>query len=63
MNNWRRYVERVDIWVARFSTEAAQRYWGFSNLQKNDANRVVKMLQVCHLGNVGLLQLPACHSF
>lgn len=46
MNNWRRYQEKVDIWVARYSSEASQRYWGFTNFRKPDAEHVVDSLQV-----------------
>ena len=46
MNNWMRYKEKLDVWVVRYSTEAAQRYWGFNNFQKPDADRVVDMLKV-----------------
>ncbi|KAK9843669.1 hypothetical protein WJX81_001900 [Elliptochloris bilobata] len=41
MNNWRRFEERVDVWVIRFSTEASLRYWGLTNLRPEDTARVV----------------------
>ena len=46
MNNWRRFKEKLTIWVIRFSTEARQKYWGLTNLSPADAKRVVGLLQV-----------------
>jgi hypothetical protein len=37
MNNWRRFLERVDVWVIRFSAEASQHYWGLNNLTPAEA--------------------------
>lgn len=41
MNNWRRFEERADVWMIRFSTEATLRYWGITNLKPADAARIV----------------------
>ena len=46
MNNWKRYKERLDVWVVRYSSEAAHRYWGFTNFALHDARHVVDLLQV-----------------
>lgn len=46
MNNWRRFAERVDVWVIRFSTEAKLRYWGITNLSPADAVRVLGLMKV-----------------
>ena len=53
MNNWRRFRERVDVWVIRFSTEAKLRYWGITNLSPSDAVRVLGIMKV----------LPALSTF
>eukprot|EP00884_Botryococcus_braunii_P015604 jgi/Botrbrau1/2727/Bobra.0164s0007.1 len=37
MNNWRRFVERVDFWVIRYSSEAILHYWGLNNLTPAEA--------------------------
>ena len=46
MNNWRRFKERVDVWVIRFSTEAKLRYWGITNLSAEEAVRVLALMKV-----------------
>lgn len=46
MNNWRRFKEKLTVWVIRFSTEARLKYWGLTNLSLADAKNVVGLLQV-----------------
>lgn len=46
MNNWRRFLERVDIWIIRFSTEAVLHYWGLNNLTPAEALGVFRDSQV-----------------
>jgi len=45
MNNWRRFAERVDVWVIRFSVEAALRYWGITNFRPAEGERVINATQ------------------
>ena len=45
MNNWRRFKEKLTIWVIRFSTEARMKYWGLTNLSAVDARNVVGLLK------------------
>ena len=45
MNNWRRFKEKLTIWVIRFSTEARMKFWGLTNLSAADAKNVVGLLQ------------------
>ena len=45
MNNWRRFREKLTIWVIRFSTEARMKYWGLTNLSAVDAKNVVGLLK------------------
>ncbi len=46
MNNWRRFQEKVDVWVIRYSTEASLSYWGVTNMQSAEATNVVKLMKV-----------------
>ncbi|CAL5224360.1 g7034 [Coccomyxa viridis] len=49
MNNWRRFKEKLTIWVIRFSTEARMKYWGLTNLSAVDARNVVGLLKALWL--------------
>lgn len=68
MNNWRRFKEKLTIWVIRFSTEARLKYWGLTNLTPQDAKNVVGLLQASCLLNhpiissAGLVRLTLVHS-
>jgi hypothetical protein len=46
MNNWRRFKEKVDVWVIRYSTEATLSYWGITNMLAPEAANVVKLMKV-----------------
>lgn len=46
MNNWRRFKEKVDVWVFRYSTEASLGYWGITNMLAHEAANIVKLMQV-----------------
>ncbi|KAK9918770.1 hypothetical protein WJX75_006764 [Coccomyxa subellipsoidea] len=45
MNNWRRFKEKVDVWVIRYSTEATLSYWGITNMLAPEAANVVKLMK------------------
>ncbi|CAL8471675.1 g11217 [Coccomyxa elongata] len=49
MNNWRRFKERVDIWVFRYSTEASLGYWGITNMLAHEATNVVQLMKAVWL--------------
>ena len=55
MNNWRRFKEKLTIWVIRFSTEARMKYWGLTNLSAPDAKNVVGLLQASFRPAIGYL--------
>lgn len=62
MNNWRRFEERVNVWVLRFSTEAVLLYWGVTNMSPTDASQVLSLMKVrsehLHKSSVEPVSLP-----
>ncbi|BDA47061.1 hypothetical protein COCOBI_09-5160 [Coccomyxa sp. Obi] len=49
MNNWRRFKEKVDVWVFRYSTEATLGYWGITNLAAQEATNVIQLMKAVWL--------------
>lgn len=56
MNNWRRFKEKLTVWVIRYSTEARMKYWGLTNLSAVDAKNVVGLLQASR----SCVKVPMC---